>query len=116
VSLPTPRSSGRWTPEYASTILDAFDNSKLSLAEFARQRGLDTQRIRWWRNQMDRSEGPRLVELVVKAASPPTPTAGVADALVLRIRCPSGHVLELAECELERSLVAVLRALREAGC
>jgi len=118
VSIPTPRPSGRWTPEYARLVLDAFDKSELSLAEFARRRGVGTQRIRWWQNQIrrpPRSNGPHLVELVVTGS--PEPIAPAADvAAVIRVRCPSGHVLELAHCSPEQALCAVFRALQQTRC
>jgi transposase-like protein len=116
--IPTPRPSGRWTPEYARMILEAFENSELSMAEFARRRGVCTQRIRWWQKQMHRrpqSSPPHLVELVVTGS--PEPIAPAADAaVVVRVRCPSGHVLELAHCSPEQALFAVFRALQLTRC
>ena len=114
MSQPTPRPSGRWTPEYATTVLDDFEHSNLSLTDFAHKRGLDIQRLRWWRNQLGRADKPRIVELLVKDA--PALTLATKHGVSLRIHCPSGHLIEMTPLDSESALVSVLRALQEATC
>jgi len=97
----------QWNAEHARTVLDEFDGSGLSLAEFARRRGIQPSRIRRWRARLDRAEEfapPRLVELI--PSSPPRAS--------LRVHCPSGHVVELDDADLERTLRVLLAATAEA--
>jgi transposase-like protein len=117
VSLPTRRPPARWNSEYARTVLDDLDDSGLTLSEFGRQRGIDTQRIRFWRKQLSHRPspgGPRLVELVVARS----PAAVLPACLVtpVRVQCPTGHVLEIADLPAEQALLAILRALQGLPC
>lgn len=83
-------------------------DSGLTLAAFARSRGLHPQRIRDWRTRFEAeaaAEAPRLVELVAAAAAaPPTPRS-------LRLCCPSGHVIEVVGFELADGVRGLLAAL-----
>jgi len=113
VSLSTPRSR-RWTREYALTVFADFDNSALSLADFARTRGFDIQRLRWWSHQLGRQDKPRIVELVAK--DQPPQLLQTTHAAALRIHCPSGHLVELNQPLPQPLLVDLFRALQEATC
>jgi hypothetical protein len=42
----------RWTAVEARRVLEAWPNSKLSLAAFARERNLDPRRLYWWRARL----------------------------------------------------------------
>ena len=104
----------RWTAEQARRELQAFEASGLSLAAFARERGIDVKRLYRWRDRF-RQERPadapvRLVELVARTM----PTAGS-----VHVRCPSGHVVTLDGVDLEAGLALVLKltaAHGEATC
>jgi hypothetical protein len=99
----------RWNREVAARLLDEANQSGLSLAAFARSRGLDVTRRRNWRAPFARENtAPRLVELV------PQDTAYGArgGAAAVRVHCPSGHVVEVEGA----GLVDVLRAIWVATC
>lgn len=51
---------GRWSEVEARGVLEAWRRSGLSLEGFAKQRGLVSQRLRWWK-------GTRPVTTVVTA-------------------------------------------------
>jgi len=102
--------SKRWTPDEARVVFEELEASGLSIAAFARQRGLSYERIRKWRRRFLREAAtrPRLVELVARQ---PEPVGRLA------IHCPSGHRIELADVELAGSLRMVLTVLAEVdGC
>ena len=95
----------RWTPVQARKMMKEFEESGLSMAEFARRGGFQAERLRRWRLRLEPSKAepvPRLVELVSRAA----PTVGG-----LRVRCPSGHLIEVDGVELAEGLSAVLSAI-----
>ena len=52
----TSKSSKRWTPEYAATVLDEASSSGLSDRVFATQRGIDPNRLWWWRRRLAKSK------------------------------------------------------------
>jgi transposase-like protein len=98
----------RWTHTHAQTIVEDLEASGLTMAEFARRRGLDVGQLRRWRIRI-REETPsgggaglRLVELVARRES----IGGR-----VQIRCPSGHVVELEGVEIEEGLRAALNAI-----
>lgn len=103
----------RWTPEDARGVLDALDASRLSIAEFARQEGIDPQRLYMWRRKLgERTEMPaaaRLVELRVREPAAATP-------LGIEVECPSGHVVRVHDRAAIDLLPAVLRAVDGASC
>lgn len=96
----------RWTRERARQVIDDLERSGLTLAEFARTRDLHPKRIGVWRRRFDEEvamEAPRMVELVT-STPPPTP-------YLLKLRCPSGYVLEVTGVELADGVRALLAAL-----
>lgn len=85
--------------------MSVFDRSGLSVHAFARQRGIDPQRLYWWRRRLAESDsrpGAALTFVEVKS------DAGAARIeVVLR----SGRVLRLAEpfdADAVRRLIEVL--------
>ena len=108
----------RWTRTQARKVLEEVEASGLSLAEFARRRGLQPERLSRWRvrfEQEAQAAAPRMVELVPREGQA-TARPG-ADALYeavrtqLHIRCPSGHVVELGEVELQAGLRSIFAAM-----
>jgi transposase-like protein len=103
----------RWTADDARVVLDALDASRLSIAEFARQEGIDPQRLYMWRRKLgERAEvlaAPRLVELRVREPSPTRP-------LGIEVSCPSGHIVRVHDAAALDLLAAVLRAVEGASC
>lgn len=57
----------RWTDTDARVVLDALDESGLSVAAFARREGFDAQRLYFWRRRLeasvDESPKPAFVEV-----------------------------------------------------
>ena len=105
-AAPTRR---RWTEVDAREALAALAASGRSLRAFARDHGLDPQRLYAWRRKLQRPDAPRFVELLV---APPTRR----EVTGLEIGCPSGHVVRVPDDVNAPQLVAVLRAIREAAC
>ncbi len=96
-----------WTAEQARAVLEELEASELSVAEFARRRGVHPERIRRWRSRLRPSrqaDSLRLVELV--------PT-GVPPRGAVRLHCPSGHVIELTDVDLASALRLALAATAE---
>lgn len=56
---------GKWSEVEARGVLDAWRRSGLTLERFAEQRGIVSQRLRWWRKKLNRAERA--------LAAPPTP-------------------------------------------
>jgi hypothetical protein len=46
------RAVGRWTEREARAVLEAWQRSGKSGAAFARQQGIDPQRLFWWRERL----------------------------------------------------------------
>lgn len=112
------RTRTRWTRSQARKVLDEVEATGLSLAEFARQRGLQPERLSRWRVRFEeeaQAAPPRMVELVpsgsppAMAQRPAPPHAEVRTQL--HIRCPSGHVVELGEVELRAGLQSIFSAM-----
>ncbi|HEU4411696.1 MAG TPA: hypothetical protein VFS43_41015 [Polyangiaceae bacterium] len=78
----------RWTEARARAVLDAWERSGLTLAAFARQRGLGPQRLAWWRKRLaETSHGtsPSPVSLVPVTLRPaPAIALGAPVAITAR--------------------------------
>ena len=112
-----PRSE-YWTPVEAQQVLDRLAASGLSIRAFARKEDLCAERVRWWLRRLAAPApgGAQLVELVLAADSPVVPAPTSDQSVLLRIRCPSGHVIEMSDLPAEQALVAALGALRTIAC
>jgi hypothetical protein len=108
----------QWTPEQAGRQLRAWKASGLPLQQFARQRGLSAQRLRWWRDRQNdwkpaAGGEPGLAPVVVAGtdAAPPTYASAVT------IRLPGDVVLELADATVVPAdwVVAVVGGLSRVG-
>ena len=107
----------RWTEARARAMLEAWDRSGLTLSAFARQRGVEPQRLAWWRKRL--SERSRLtsgspVSLVPVTLRPAPPIAlGVSVAITSR----GGARIEVREVGAVTAawVAALLVALDEAG-
>ena len=72
----------RWTPEHATQLLDAADRSGLSDRGFAKRRGVDAQRLWWWRKRLGRQKAAaqsdaKFVELAVRSPAGTVATSRV---------------------------------------
>lgn len=79
----------RWTAEHAGKVLTELSESGLSLAAFARDAGLDPQRLRAWRKRLGEGErtsiAPVFVEIPRRTIDP------------IEILLPSGVTLRVSE-------------------
>jgi transposase-like protein len=48
-ALARAAASSYWTEGEAQAVLEAYEASGLSVAEFSRRHGLGPQRLRWWK-------------------------------------------------------------------
>lgn len=103
----------RWSPDTARDVLQALDDSRLPIAEFARREGIDPQRLYLWRRKLAGSSAspasPGLVELRVRATSA-VPSGAV------EVICPTGHVVRVRDMTQPEVLTLVLRAIERASC
>ena len=72
----------RWTHEHAATMLEEAERSGLSDRAFARQKGIDPQRLWWWRKRLGSTtavakQDTGFVELAVRRTPPPAVTGRV---------------------------------------
>ena len=106
--MATPK---RWTKDQARSILRDHVQSGLSIAAFARLRGVHPERVRRLqaRHRVESAaHAPRLVELV-----PPA----LPERVRLQIHCPSGHTIAFEDAGVVAGLRSALRAVAEVtGC
>lgn len=121
--LPTDRRGRvRVSPERREALLDEFEKSGLSGAQFARTVGLKYQTFAYWRNQRQRRQpaaasagktaSVQWLETVIDQAQAATPVAGS----MLVVRLPSGAAMEVAHASQTSVAAALLRAWEKAAC
>jgi hypothetical protein len=86
----------QWTAAEARRVLKAWRASGLSLAAFARKRGLCAERVRWWHKRLADGRGHgeeivRLVPAVVTGLPPQSATTAVT------VRAHGDVVVEIAD-------------------
>jgi transposase-like protein len=110
------------SPERREALLDEFEKSGLSGAQFARTVGIKYQTFAYWRRQRQRRH-PALaspgkaasvewLETVIDQAQAATPMAGSA----LVVRLPSGAAIELAHVTQASMAAVLLRAWEKTAC
>lgn len=95
----TRRSGWRqWTAAEARQQLTAWKGSGVPLETFARQRGLNGTRLRWWKSRLGDWSGdtspacaPAFIPAVVRDA------AEAASSSAVTVRLPGGVVVEVAD-------------------
>lgn len=101
---------GKWSEVEARGVLEAWRRSGLSLEAFARQRGLVTQRLRWWKAKFARTEKALAIKtpavLPVRVA-PAAPRRGEPVTVLLR----TGHMLKVAHGFDEEAFARVVALL-----
>lgn len=121
--LPTDsRGRVRVSVERREALLDEFEKSGLSGAQFARTVGLKYQTFAYWREQRRRRQpavaaagkpaSVEWLETVIDQAQAAAPLA----ASRLTVRLPSGAALELAHASQAAVAAALLRAWEKASC
>ena len=104
---------GKWSEVEARGVLEAWRRSGLPLEKFAKQRGLVSQRLRWWRKKLNRNE--RAISL----PSPPVLPVHVSADLSRRgepvtVLLRTGHMLKVSHGFDEGAFARVV-ALLEGG-
>lgn len=100
----------RWTEERGFEIVRQWERSGLSMAAFARGRGYDAQRLRYWRERVQVEPKP-LARAVTKLVRGLVVNTGAAGGV--RLVLPRGVVIEAGSVrEISAAWVAeVVRAL-----
>jgi hypothetical protein len=69
------KTNERWTPEHAASVLDEAERSGLIDRAFAKRRGIDPQRLWWWRKRLNKTETKEakvgFMELAVRPSTNP---------------------------------------------
>jgi transposase-like protein len=71
-TLARAAASSYWSESEARAVLEAYETSGLSVAEFARRYGLGPQRLRWWKKRRREEAGAALSFVPVHVAAPPS--------------------------------------------
>jgi hypothetical protein len=110
------------SPERREALLDEFEKSGLSGAQFARTVGIKYQTFAYWRQQRQRRQpvqtsvrdpaSVQWLETVIDQAQAATPMAGSA----LVVRLPSGAAIELAHVTQASMAAVLLRAWEKTAC
>lgn len=80
----------QWTEEQARQTLAAWEKSGLPLGAFAKQQGIGAERLRWWRNRLNKptgaskKQGTTTVQLVPAAVKVPLVDLGFGADVSIR--------------------------------
>jgi hypothetical protein len=99
-----------WSADHARGILGAWSRSGLSLSAFARQQGVNAERLRWWHKRLgDVKDKGTAVTFI------PAVVSGQRSPVVLRL--PRGIEVEVADVTAvpPQWLAAVVRTLEGQG-
>lgn len=91
----------RWTAKDAQEILDLWKTSGLSLQRFAKQQGVQVQRLYRWRQVLEKPVAECFVEVPFESPSKPAVDVVLPDGVVVR-------VCEAADVPLAVELVCAL--------
>jgi len=88
----------QWSEEHAGQVLDEADRSGLSDPRFARDQGIQPNRIAWWRKRLGRPRGEPVargqlpfVELKVR----PSGNTGSTDPNLVTVHLQNGRQVEV---------------------
>ncbi len=103
----------KWSEHEARGVLDGWRKSGQSVERFAKERGIGSHRIRWWKAKLE-GQGTELAcsdsslsLLPVQVTELPVPTCGELVAVHLR----SGHIVKVGRGFDEEALLRVLIVL-----
>jgi transposase-like protein len=112
VSLLPARSRLRWTRKEARAVVEAYEESGLSLDRFAAREGLKPERLFRWTRKLSVGKAPAATKFVELR---PTTSSHRMNRIEIVLR--SGHVLFVEESFDPTALDRVLKLLeRDAGC
>jgi transposase len=107
--------SSYWTEGEAQAVLEAYEASGLSVAEFARRHGLLPQRLRWWKKRRAEQKGPALSFVPVHVAAPPSREAQQAPGRAsMEVVLARGRRIRVEPGFEAGELARLVRALEEA--
>lgn len=95
-------------------LLERCERSGLSLAEFARRRGISVQTLAWWRHRLRRAHGgvPKSAVAFTEIVLGEPNSVGAIAEVVLR----SGRILRVPLAGVEAEAVRVLVRVLEEPC
>jgi hypothetical protein len=107
--------SKRWTVTQAEQVLAELERSGLSDRAFARQKGIDSQRLWWWRRRLEQT---RQDESVAFVEVKPKMVMGMPPERVdvLEVRLLNGRVVMVPTVIEPRVLVRLLDAIEGRSC
>ncbi|NJM55809.1 MAG: hypothetical protein HC841_07890 [Verrucomicrobiae bacterium] len=107
--------SKRWTATQAQQLFAELERSGLSDRAFARQKGLDPQRLWWWRRRLEQT---RQDEAVAFVEVKPTAVMKVSpeNVDVLEVRLLNGRVVMVPTVIEPMVLVRLLDAIEGRSC
>lgn len=116
VTLEEAAASSYWTEAEARVVLEAYEASGLSQAEFAHRHGLKAQRLKWWRSKLG-SEAKALsfVPVQVVSAAPVAQATAPGESL-MEVVLASGRRVRVGPGFEERALARLVRLLEEGTC
>jgi transposase len=107
--------SSYWTEGEAQAVVEAYEASGLSVAEFARRHGLGPQRLRWWKKRGAKGAGSTLSFVPVHVAAPPSPEAQrAAGGASMEVVLARGRCIRVEPGFDAGELARLVRALEEA--
>ena len=101
----------QWSEEYAGQVLDEADRSGLRDPRFARDQGIQPNRIAWWRKRLGRpgvEAGARGKLTFVELKARPPGNTGGTDPGQVKVHLQNGRQVEVP---LRVDLVALCRLL-----
>jgi hypothetical protein len=107
--------SKRWTVTEAQQVLAELERSGLSDRAFARQKGLDSQRLWWWRRRLEQARQDEAVAFV--EVKPTAVMSGPHENVdVLEVRLLNGRVVMVPTVIEPMVLVRLLDAIEGRSC
>jgi hypothetical protein len=107
--------SKRWSATEAQRVLEEQRRSGLSDRAFARKKGLDPQRLWWWRKRLEGSQGGEAVEFVEVKPKARTSEAATSDTM-LEVRLVNGRVVMVPAMLEPKVLARLLDAIEGRSC
>jgi hypothetical protein len=107
----SPYARRRWTERDARAVLAALDRSGKTLAAFCAERGLDAQRMYYWRRRLAGGEGTTFQELIVRPVHDRSPGG---DEEPFEIQLPSGESIRVPARFEAAALARLLEVLSKA--
>ena len=77
-----PDHDDTWTPDDARRVLDEWQRTGATIAEFARRQGLSAARLYWWRRRLPRLTSTALTLVPAMVTAAPAPATHATDVTV----------------------------------